>query len=206
MRFIICIITILTLISCGKDDEVQNDHSYLPESFKIDTISLRNEILKKKELFHYYEMVDSGYTINDFLYFDTVQPRFIYDDIVPIQLEKYVFDLDLFMFDTTEQMSTYSFLQLNEDWSYFAYETMETKHYNNIFIYEKDDLSYRCIDTLYGIVISVIPSSVLTLNKLIVLEAYWRDQRPRNIEYYEFNGLKYELVREELGKWRKVED
>ena len=197
-------ITLFLLItSCYDEEVISSQLQYVSLSTKTDTNALKVEIDLKKDQLNYYEKLDSGYTINDFLFLDTASFSNIHKNYIPNELNEVVHNLDLFAFDTSEFMVPYSFIQLAKDWNYFAYEVVETKHYNNIFVYKKIESTYRCIDTLYGNSISVNPTTKSDALDIIVLEAYWRDLRPRNIEYYQFDGFKYELKKVEEGKWRK---
>lgn len=53
-----------------------------------------------------------------------------------------------------------AFVKLSSDWSLFAYEQDETKHYRKIEIYNKTSGEYKLAQTLYGYTANVIVNPV----------------------------------------------
>lgn len=135
---------------------------------------------------------------------DTANRQNIFEDTVPVFLKEFARKNEFPCPDTVTGCAACghcAYIQLSDDWSYFAYERQETKHYCTIKIYGKTNSGIVPIDTLYGTVINALPVNGNRIYQLTLLEAYWEDERPMNVEFYQLEKGKFILKDSISSRW-----
>ncbi len=135
---------------------------------------------------------------------DTADRKNIYEDTVPVFLKEFARKNEFPCPDTLTGCAACghcAYIKLSDDWKYFAFERQETKHYCGIKIYRSAKNRIIPLDTLYGTIISSEKRKGEKVYQLVLLEAYWKDERPMNIEYYRFENGQFHLRDSIIGKW-----
>lgn len=135
---------------------------------------------------------------------DTANRENIFENTTPVFLKEFARKNEFPCPDTVTGCAACghcAYIQLSDDWSYFAYERQETKHYCTIKIYGKTNSGIIPLDTLYGTVINALPVNGNIIYQLTLLEAYWEDERPMNVEFYRYEKGRYQLKDTIAGKW-----
>lgn len=146
----------------------------------------------------------SDSTIYNWMILDTADRKNIYEDTVPIFLESFARKNEFPCPDTLTGCAACghcAYIKLSDDWKYFAFERQETKHYCKINIYRRTKNWIISVDTLYGTTISSQKINGEKIYRLVLLEDYWKDERPMNIEYYRFENGKFHLTDSIIGRW-----
>lgn len=135
---------------------------------------------------------------------DTAYRKNIFEDTVPVFLKEFARKNEFPCPDTVAGCAACgycAYIKLSDDWSYFAYERQETKHYCEIKIYGKTRSGIIPLDTLYGTIINALPMKGSITYQLTLLEAYWEDERPMNVEFYRFEKGIFVLKDSIEGHW-----
>lgn len=161
---------------------------------------------EKQEIIFADEMFSKGYSIDNSYVLQNSSRENIWIDKTPAPLKDVSKKLELPCPDTFPTCSVCgycTFIKLSKDWSYFGFEQIETKNFNNIYIFKRNDTSFHLIDTLYGTVVHAKPRKNSNVYQITLLEAYWGDVRPKNLEIYTFKEDKYFLEKSHKAGWVK---